>query len=294
MPCRSMRILIVWTLALSGMAVASCGGDSGEPSRATDIPVEATVDAAVTSTVMRPERPTRTSESVPSAEPESTTSDTEAPTATERAPAVSPTPMGPTPTIPPVPTRVPPPPPATVTGAGSGLSAPVQFPVGLAVITMNHTGSGPFRVRLQNADLDYDRPVGDGTGVWKGSMGVALRDAGEYLFSVQSGGDWQIDVMWPTPENAPVAETPFVYSGTGDQAIYFVVVQTGSRTLSITHDGAGAFMLTSITSEGRQYIEKISGSGSSVASREFMIRDKAFEFLLLNVEATGNWTVELQ
>ena len=174
------------------------------------------------------------------------------------------------------------------------MSALVQFSVGLAVITMNHTGTGPFRVRLQNSDLDFDRPVGDGTGVWKGSIGVALRDAGAYTFSVQSEGDWQIDVMWPTPENAPVSETPFLYSGTGDQAIYFVVVQTGSRTLSITHDGGGSYMVSTITSEGRQYIEKVSGSGPTSASREFTIRDKAFEFLLLNVEATGNWTIELQ
>jgi hypothetical protein len=82
-----------------------------------------------------------------------------------------------------------------------------------------------------------------------------VRDAGEYLFSVQADSGWQIDVMWPTPETAPVTEAPFSQSGTGDQAIYFVLVKTGQHTLSITHDGVGSFSAYVMTSEGRRYIE---------------------------------------
>lgn len=135
--------------------------------------------------------------------------------------------------------------------------------------------------------------MGEGTGIWKGSVGVVIRDPGEYHFWVQAEGDWQIDLQWPTPETSPVSETPFTASGTGDQAVYFVLVQTGHHTISMTHDGAGPFSVASLTSEGRNYIDRFSGSGPSSASLEFTITGKAFEFLLLNVRADGNWTIEL-
>ena len=121
-----------------------------------------------------------------------------------------------------------------------------------------------------------------------------IRNAGEYQFSVQADSNWQIDIVWPTPETTLVSDAPFSHSGTGDQAVYFILVQTGQHSLTMSHDGAGAFSAYLITREGRRYIDKVSGVGPSSASREFTIRDKAFEFFIVNVQATGNWTIQLE
>ncbi len=159
---------------------------------------------------------------------------------------------------------------------------------------MNHSGTGRFRVRMVTDISEAGRPLGEGTGIWKGSTAVIIRDTGEYYFSVQGDAGWQIDVMWPTPETAPVSDAPFTHSGTGDQAIYFVLVQTGDHTLSMTHDGSGGYSAYVVTSEGRRYVDKVGGVGTTSASREFSIRDKAFEFCIVIVQATGNWTIQIE
>jgi hypothetical protein len=181
-----------------------------------------------------------------------------------------------------------------VTGEGTTASTSVSFPKGLAVITMNHTGKERFRVRLQSRDGSFDRLMGQGTGTWKGSRGVMVQTAGEYVFSVVADGQWQIDVLWPTPETAPVAEVPFQHSGTGDQAVYFVVVQTGPHRLTMTHDGIGEFTARVLTSEGRRYLGNLRGQGSATETLDMTIREKAFEFLMINIGANGNWTIELE
>jgi hypothetical protein len=179
-------------------------------------------------------------------------------------------------------------------GDGTTTSAAVPFPKGIAVVTMNHTGNGRFRVQMEGQNSSFDKELAEGTGGYKGSTGVMVNQAGEYVFSVKADGHWQIDVLWPTPTTAPVFELPYQYSGTGDQAVYFVLVQTGPHTLTMTYDGAKSFSVQSMTSEGRNYIERFRGSGPSTASMEFTIRDKAFEFLMFNVRADANWTLDIK
>jgi len=136
--------------------------------------------------------------------------------------------------------------------------------------------------------------VGQGKGSRKGSAAIRIPETGEYVFDVEADGRWQIDVVWPTPETAPVSEVPFTASGTGDQAVYFVLVQTGSHTLTMTHDGVGNFSVMPMTSEGRRYIDTLRGTGASMVSQEFTIRDHAFEFLMLNIRTNANWTVRIE
>jgi|GEM_PF-4511763 len=292
MPYRLMQRTIALALIVVMVLTSSCGGSGGDSP--SEVPATSDATTSVAPTKPRPAKETRTTgptptEQEPSGSPSSTM---EAVQPTQ--PSASPTPMDPTPTVPEFPTPVPPPPPMTLTGSGSTTTADIAFPVGLAVVTMNHNGTGRFRVRLQTEDLDVDRLIGEGTGIWKGSFGVMLHDAEDYRFTVVADGDWQVDVMWPTPETAPVAEAPFSYSGTGDQAVYFVLVQTGQHTLTLAHDGEGPFSVQPITHEGRRYIDRFSGAGTGTAAIDFVVRDKAFEFLLLNIRAAGNWTITLE
>jgi hypothetical protein len=283
---QSVKLVVSVSLLLLTTLVAGCGGNSGD--RTEEPSVSSTSIALPTQATL----PTQTPELQTTRTPDP------APTASAPSPTIAtlttPTPMGPTPTTPPVATVAPPPPPANVTGDGTTASTPVAFPKGLAVITMNHTGKERFRVRLQSRDGSFDRLMGQGTGTWKGSRGVMVQSAGDYVLSVVADGQWQIDVIWPTPETAPVAEVPFRHSGTGDQAVYFVLVQTGPHRLTMTHDGTGEFSTRVLTSEGRRYLGILSGADSATATLDMTIREKAFEFLMLNVGANGNWTIELQ
>lgn len=283
---------IVCMLIVSGMMYAGCGGTRREPSE----PNEVTTSTAATTTADPTASPVKTGQQTPVTTQLSEPQDTKeaaTPVPTEVGPSIVPTPIGPTPTIPPVPSRVPPPPPASVAGADTMQSSIVEFPIGVAVVTMNHQGTGQFTVRLQSIDGSFDRIVGSGSGTWKGSKGVIINQAGEYHFAVEAVGSWQIDVQWPTPETAQVVDVPFQQAGTGDQAVYFVVVETGTYTASVTHDGAGNYSVETITSEGRRYISNFHGTGQSSASTEFSVRGKAFEFLLFNVNANGNWTIQV-
>jgi hypothetical protein len=290
---RSRTWPIVGVAVVAALLLVACGGSANDAATETGtaagesdhLPTATSHASTATASNTRDVTPTLSNE-----RPRATT--TEA--AQAESPTSEPTPMGPTPTIPPVPTKVPPPPPVTLTGTGAGTTDSVDFPTGVAVVTMNHSGQGQFRVFLRNPDQSIDRLVGSGKGTWKGSTGLDINSAGSYTFSVEADGDWQVDVLWPTPETAPVAEVPFEYSGTGDQAVYFVIVRTGVHSVSIDHDGDGNYSVETMSSEGRRYIDKFHGTGRSSATQQFEVRDKAFEFLLFNIEASGNWTIRVE
>lgn len=310
---RHIRMFGLTVLALSLSLLAACGGSDTDTTEPTPAPSPATIQPTVVAT------PTPTIEDVPTQAPEPTPSpvntteisatetleatavpevtatqktDTPSPTPEDRPTALAP--GDPSPTIPPVATAIPPPPPTSVTGEGTAMSDPVNFPVGVAVVTMHFTGSNFSRVQMLSQDGDFDRFIGNGRGTWKGSFAIPINDAGEYVFEVESEGPWQIDVLWPTPETASVSEVPFEQSGAGDQAVYFVLVQTGTHTLTLTHDGEGPYSMKPVTSEGRLYIDQLSGNGATSASIEFTINNTAFEFLILNIRADANWTVAIE
>lgn len=285
-----------WPVVLAAVVIAlvlvACGGGDDAPA-ATDTPASEPIRLPTATSDVPTPTASDTSEVTPTPLDDKPTA-TAARAPNSGSPTSAPTPMGPTPTIPPVPTKAPPPPPVTVTGTGAGNSDPVAFPTGVVVVTMNHSGPGQFRVFLRSADQSVDHLVGSGKGTWKGSVGLNITQAGDYEFAVEANGDWQVDVLWPTPETAPVAEAPFEYSGTGDQAVYFVIVRTGSHTVSIDHDGNGNYSVQTITSEGRRYIDRFYGTGQTSAAQQFELRDKAFEFLLFNIKASGNWTIRVE
>lgn len=293
MPYRPFRTLIVVALTLFSVTAVACRGDDDSSAVTAGIAQTPATDATVPAptVTVRATRTPRPRSSVVTGSIKTATATTLPASEASRS---SPTQMGPTPTIPPVPTSVPPPPPASVVGDGTALSDAVTFPEGVAVVTMNHDGDGVFSVRLQRLDKSFDRLIGSGTGTWKGSKGIFISQPGDYVFSVEASGSWQIDVQWPTPETAPVSEEPFQYSGTGDQAVYFVIARTGEHTTTISHDGAGNYTVETMTSEGRRYINTFHGTGQTSASSSFVVRGKAFEFLLFNIRANGNWTISVQ
>ncbi len=127
-------------------------------------------------------------------------------TLTAQTPAVSPpseatpTPQPPTPTpLPPTPTP-PPPPPTPVaelivlefSGHGNEATQPFRLDSGLIRCSYTHDGESNFIVYLLDSQGDAVALLANEIGACEGSSADSIRNAGDYLLSVDGDGNWTI------------------------------------------------------------------------------------------------------
>jgi hypothetical protein len=202
------------------------------------------------------------------------------------------TPPAPIPTFPVTPTP-PPPPPLALSGSGSQTTQPLALPRAMTIVTMHHTSPGRFKVTLV---LPSGKPYGQlasGQDGWIGSRAIIVPEAGNYTFNVEAGGDWTIDVTFPTPEVAPVSDLPFEQSGSGSQAVYFINVPMGDHTLTARYDGEGPFTVAIMDSTGNIWQRLAESDGPTQTSSQFTIKTQP-TWLVIDVRAQGDWTVGVE
>jgi hypothetical protein len=85
-----------------------------------------------------------------------------------------------------------------VTGAGQQATALFKLPVGLAVFELEHSGDGPFVVRLLDDRGALIDTLARATGPFRGSKAVHVPHRGAYLYDVLAGGAWTI-ALRPSP-----------------------------------------------------------------------------------------------
>lgn len=188
--------------------------------------------------------------------------------------------------------------PVRVNGSGTDVSEAVTLEAGVLLAQITHTGTGTFAVTLLNAAGESVVELADSTGPWVGSRAVVLPETGEYVAEVTADGDWQIELDARDPATSIISELPFEQTGAGSQAVYFVRVAPGERTLAAVHDGLTGFSVTVISSDG-SFVDEVMASSGVVDTVETFTVPALAEgdtdtFLLVDIRASGNWTIRIE
>jgi hypothetical protein len=188
--------------------------------------------------------------------------------------------------------------PVRLSGSGTDVSATVTLGAGVLLAQLTHTGAGTFTVKLLDAAGAEVVELADGSGPWVGSRAVVLPETGEYVAEVTADGDWQIELDARDPATSIVSELPFEQTGAGSQAVYFVRVPPGEHTLAASHDGLAGFSVSVISSDGAFSDEVIASSGEVDTTEPFTVpeppSDESDMFLLIDIRASGNWTIRIE
>jgi len=197
--------------------------------------------------------------------------------------------------------------PARLNGTGTDVSKAVSLNAGVLLAQITHVGSGPFVVTLLDANGEPAVELADGMGAWVGSRAIVLPETGAYVAEVTADGDWQIELDARDPATSIISELPFEQTGGGSQALYFVRVLPGDHTLAATHDGVAGFSVSMISSDGSFVDEVLISSGLIDTLETFTVPEPPAGtsegtetgegndvFLLIDIRASGSWTIRVE
>lgn len=208
-------------------------------------------------------------------------------TSEQTAPPVATNPPAPAATNPPAPAQ---PEVRTLTGNGNQATQAFSLGGGLVVFHMQGTSSGNFAVELMDQATGQETALlANVIGNYAGSQAVGV-DAGTYLFNVTSEGPWSIGIEEPNPTTAP--STPQTFSGSGPLASGFFTASNGLATFAMSHQGDGNFAVQVLDTDGNQIGLPANEIGVYQGSQAVSLN--AGDIYILNIEANGAWSVQVQ
>ncbi|SER88041.1 polysaccharide deacetylase family protein [Natrinema salaciae] len=173
-----------------------------------------------------------------------------------------------------------------VEGSGSSESQTVALDDGVLVANVSHDGS---TIAVDVSDVD-------GSGRSENLLTTSGNATGESIMAVESGtyglevdadGAWSIDLSQPAVRAADLTDLPVQASGTGS-AFVGPLWTVGDARVVATHDGDGQFIVDGYGADGSREI-LAHRTGEFDNSRSY----KAGGVVWLNVEADGDWTLEV-
>ncbi|WP_225336072.1 polysaccharide deacetylase family protein [Halomicrobium urmianum] len=174
----------------------------------------------------------------------------------------------------------------TFEGTGSGESPTFELDDGVVVATVSHDGEA--------IAVDVTKP--DGLGRSENLLTTSGNESGEsimavdddtYRLEVDADGEWSIDLSQPAVHADDLEDLPVEASGTGSAFVGPLWTERDVRIVA-THDGDGTFIVDGYGADGsREVIVHRSGEFSN--SRSYKAGGPAW----INVEADGNWTLEI-
>ncbi len=181
-------------------------------------------------------------------------------------------------------------PPVPITLSGSGQQATQQFTLqqGLSVFTMQNSGQSNFIVHLLNSSGNTVEGLANVIGSFSGSQAVKISVQGSYLLNVDSDGPWTITITQPRTTSAPSSAN---LSGRGPEATAFFSLSSGLHMFAFTHDGSSNFIVHLLDKNGNSVESLVNEIGAYSGSKAEYISSGIY---LLNVEADGNWAVQIQ
>lgn len=172
----------------------------------------------------------------------------------------------------------------TVSGSGNNVSNKFTLKAGFAIITQKNTGSSNFIVDMKNGDGTDFKSLANEIGTFTGTTYIDVPTDGEYLFNVQSDGNWSFSISQRVAETS--VNNTLQASGSGQQVVFMGIPEDGSYKLTATNTGDSNF----IVSNGESYtlINEIGNySGSQV-------QDIYEGTYAISVISNGNWTLKFE
>lgn len=171
---------------------------------------------------------------------------------------------------------------------GDGTSESTEFDLseGLVTAEFTHDGGSAFSVEL--TPIDDDLEGGQLTTAAEADSGesIATVGGGTYRLDVDAEGAWTIDLAQPAVHSDDLEEPPIEVSGKGSAFVGPLWADNGLN-LTVTHDGAGAFVVDGYGADGSRE-QLVNKRGEFDASRSYGASGVSW----IDVEADGSWTIE--
>ncbi|WP_323174667.1 polysaccharide deacetylase [Natrialba sp. PRR66] len=171
-------------------------------------------------------------------------------------------------------------------GSGAETTPTFDLDDGVVVADVSHDGAA---IAVDVTDVDGRgrsenllTTSGNATG-----ESIASVESGTYELEVDADGAWSIELSQPSVRADDLSELPVQASGTGS-AFVGPLWTEGDVRIEATHDGDGQFVVDGHGGDGSREI-LVHRTGSFDNSRSY----KAGGVVWLNVEADGDWTLEI-
>jgi hypothetical protein len=180
--------------------------------------------------------------------------------------------------------------PISLTGNGDKVIQNISLNKGLAKVSATYTGTSNFIVTMLDAngkDIDL---AANWVGNYNGSRFIHVPQNGQYLFQVESDGNWKIDIL-----DVEIMKTqqPFGFplKGFGDTALKVYIPKSGLNVFKFSHKGASNFVVQVINPQsGLSEALIANGIGNYSGEKAQQATAGAYYF---DIQADGNWTVDI-
>ncbi|WP_254525639.1 polysaccharide deacetylase family protein [Natrinema caseinilyticum] len=172
-------------------------------------------------------------------------------------------------------------------GDGSRDSPTFDLDDGVLVANTTHEGDSEITVDVTEVDGDgTDENLVTTAGNTTGESIMAV-ESGTYRLEVDADGAWSIELTQPAVESDELEDLPVEAEGTGSDVVGPLWTDGRTRVVA-THEGDGAFIVDGYGADGSREI-LVHRTGEFDNSRSY----KAGGTVWLNVEADGDWTLEV-
>ncbi|WP_052344288.1 hypothetical protein [Bacillus ndiopicus] len=165
-----------------------------------------------------------------------------------------------------------------LSGSGDTVTKSFTLEDGFVIVNSTHNGGRNFVLTLYDANGNRIDMLVNTIGGYKGAQAIAVT-AGEYKYEVKADGAWTINMSQEVPNDVLPQGTA---KGKGDSVV-FMNIQSGSYTVSATHDGSRNFVLRA--NDSALLFNEI---GQYNGSKIQQVNDTAIYFFSIN--ADGNWS----
>ncbi|MCG2794387.1 MAG: zinc ribbon domain-containing protein [Actinomycetia bacterium] len=182
----------------------------------------------------------------------------------------------------------PPPLPPPLTGVGDYITPPFELSQGLVVFHFDYQAGGRFTVSLYTESGQQLEELVNVEGPLDGSQAAGL-PTGTYLLDIGASAPWTIGIEEPAPVAVPFP--PQSYAAGGPMATPFFQTKGGPIVLTMNYQGSGDFVVTVIETGGNSVALVANETGPFQGSQVVSLRSEVH--YLLNVEASGPWTINI-
>lgn len=172
-------------------------------------------------------------------------------------------------------------------GSGPETSPAFDLDKGVLVANVSHDSDSEITVDVTEAretapDENLSTMAGDTTGT-----SIMAVEEGTYRLEIDADGAWSIELSQPSIHSDDLHDLPVETDSTGS-AFVGPLWTNGDVRVDATHDGDGAFIVEGYGADGSWEV-LVHRTGEFDNSRSY----KAGGVVWLNVEATGNWTLDI-
>ena len=207
--------------------------------------------------------------------------------------------------------------PQVFEGQGNTQTARFDITDGILYMTASHQGGSDFAVRILTeqhlASKSATGGLHSGTGSPRGALysiettgaydGVRAHQVspaqlfgltpGTYLMQVTADGAWRVELTQPVWDSGE--SPPFNWSGAGDDVKGPINLETGTKSVAVTHSGSSNFVVELINADGTLAENLVNIVGSYDGSVEVKIHSMIGltpDIYGLVITADGEWTVD--